>query len=55
MMKRFFADRYDAEGVYYVFDQNQAGSAVAGPFDTLEQAEQSAAMLNENADDRPDE
>ena len=45
-MKRYFADRYDADGKFYVFDQSNAGSECAGPFDTYEEAARSANLLN---------
>jgi hypothetical protein len=43
---RFYADRFDAEGTYFVFDDESQGSECAGPFSTLAEAEHKARELN---------
>jgi hypothetical protein len=36
--KRYFPDRFDADGKFYVFDEQDGGAECAGPFDTLDEA-----------------
>jgi hypothetical protein len=38
MADRYRADRYDADGRFYVFDTENAGQECAGPFDSQEEA-----------------
>ena len=47
MSNRYFADRFDADGLFYVFDDVDAGQQCAGPYPTLDDAEQLRAALVE--------
>ena len=48
MPDRYFADVFDAEGRPYVFDTLANGAEVCGPFDTLEEAFQTARQMNDS-------
>lgn len=43
---RYFADKFDADGKFYVFDEQDQCSECAGPFDTIEQARAKAHEMN---------
>lgn len=43
---RYFADIFDGDGKWYVFDEADAGAECAGPFATEGEARQSANDLN---------
>lgn len=47
---RYFADRFDEDGEFYVFDDVDGGAEACGPFDTLAEAEQAANNLNTDND-----
>lgn len=47
--KRFYAEVFDADGKFYVFDAEDGGAECAGPFDTLGEAEREADRLNKEA------
>lgn len=44
--RRYYADKFDADGKFYVFDEANAGSEACGPFDTLTEAGEIADDLN---------
>lgn len=50
MKNRFFADRFDADGKFYVFDDKQGGGEYAGPFNTPNEAAQETARLQDEED-----
>lgn len=51
-MPRFKADRFDADGLFFVFDKEKGGSEHMGPFRTFEAAEESEKELNEMVAER---
>jgi hypothetical protein len=50
MKNRFFADRFDADGKFYVFDDKQKGGEYAGPFDTPNEAQSESDRLQQEED-----
>jgi hypothetical protein len=47
MSDRYFYDRFDADGKFYVFDHEDGGSECAGPFETREEAQEAEKALND--------
>lgn len=50
MPGRYYADTFDADGLVFVFDSADGGAEACGPFDTIENAAQTANDLNTDDD-----
>jgi hypothetical protein len=58
-MERYFADLFDADDKFWVFDRDQDGAEVEGPFDSWADAQNVADGLERDeqaghSDPRPD-
>lgn len=52
---KLFIDRFDADKLWYVFDEDAAGSEVAGPFNSESDAVSAMDVLNADSASEDDE